>query len=152
MDVGSKPKKAVELRKPRLPKKPEPVEPTNYTESTVVDSETPITDQSKLKELFTAWMSAEEEESKKIADPEPVQLPQQITTEPSQPQQITSTETEEKAEALPVSKSCFGYLSRREKGTVIPDTCIECTDSLNCMLSQYNKSGASVKEISKWYK
>lgn len=46
----------------------------------------------------------------------------------------------------------FGYLSQREKGEGIPDTCIECPKSLSCMLSEYYKTQESVKEIKKWYK
>jgi hypothetical protein len=45
----------------------------------------------------------------------------------------------------------FGYLSQREKGVNIPNTCIECPDSLDCMLSEYYKKEENVKEIKKWY-
>ena len=45
----------------------------------------------------------------------------------------------------------FGYLSQREKGEGIPDGCIECAQSLSCMLSEYYKAEKSVKEIKKWY-
>ena len=45
----------------------------------------------------------------------------------------------------------FGYLRQREKGEGIPDTCIECSKSLDCMLSEYYKKEESVKEIKKWY-
>jgi len=44
----------------------------------------------------------------------------------------------------------FTYLASREKQEEIPDTCLECPRSLDCMLSNY-KSEDSVVEISKWY-
>ncbi len=53
----------------------------------------------------------------------------------------------------PSSSGCqygFGYLSQREKGQGIPDTCIECPKSLSCMLSEYYKK-EEIKEIKKWY-
>jgi hypothetical protein len=78
------------------------------------------------------------------APPEPTEIPQ--------PQQITTAEFEKTEEPLRSCQYHFGYLSHREAGAGIPDTCIECPDSLNCMLSQYDKSRKSVREISKWYK
>ncbi len=45
----------------------------------------------------------------------------------------------------------FGYLSEREKGEGIPNTCVECSKSIDCMLSKVHKSNESVKEIKKWY-
>ncbi len=44
----------------------------------------------------------------------------------------------------------FSYLASREKQEEIPDICLECPKSLDCMLSNY-KSEDSVVEISKWY-
>jgi hypothetical protein len=45
----------------------------------------------------------------------------------------------------------FGYLSQREKRTEIPETCVACPKSLDCMLSEYYNSEETVKEIKKWY-
>ena len=47
-------------------------------------------------------------------------------------------------------KYYFGYLASREKQKEIPETCLECPRSLDCMLSNY-KSEDTVGEISKWY-
>jgi len=46
----------------------------------------------------------------------------------------------------------LGYLSERDKGETIPSSCIECSKSLECMLSKVHKSNKSVKEIKKWYR
>ena len=46
----------------------------------------------------------------------------------------------------------FGYLSERDKGDEIPNTCVECSKSLDCMLSKVRESNESVKEIKKWYR
>ena len=45
----------------------------------------------------------------------------------------------------------FGYLSQRDKGEGIPETCFGCPKSIECMLSEYNRSKDSVEEIKKWY-
>jgi hypothetical protein len=50
-----------------------------------------------------------------------------------------------------VCKFYFGYLGKREKGEGIPETCLECNKSLDCMLSEYYKSEDTVAEIKKWY-
>lgn len=44
----------------------------------------------------------------------------------------------------------FGYLADREKQEGIPDPCLECPRSLDCMLTNY-KSENTVTEIGKWY-
>jgi chromosome segregation ATPase len=45
----------------------------------------------------------------------------------------------------------FGYLSDRDKGEEIPNACVECSKSLDCMLSKVHQSNKTVKEIEKWY-
>jgi hypothetical protein len=50
-----------------------------------------------------------------------------------------------------VCKYYLGYLSQRDKGEGIPETCVECNKSLDCMLSEYYKSENTVAEIKKWY-
>jgi hypothetical protein len=45
----------------------------------------------------------------------------------------------------------FGYLSQRNKEEVIPEICFGCLKSIECMMSEYNKSKESVEEIKKWY-
>jgi len=52
------------------------------------------------------------------------------------------------------TKSCqhwYGYLSQREKGIQIPEECIECDKSLECLLGQCYESPKAVTEIKKWY-
>ena len=44
----------------------------------------------------------------------------------------------------------FGYLADREKQEGIPDPCLECPKSLDCMLTKI-KSERTVTEIGKWY-
>ena len=45
----------------------------------------------------------------------------------------------------------FGYLSQRNKEEVIPETCFGCLKSIECMMSEYNKTKETVEEIKKWY-
>ena len=55
---------------------------------------------------------------------------------------------------FPSSSDCqygYGYLSQRDKDEGIPDTCLECPRSLDCMLAEYHKKEETVKEIKKWY-
>ena len=65
--------------------------------------------------------------------------------------QLTISEEEVDAPSDSRCKHYFGYLGQREKGEGIPDTCLECLKSLDCMLSDYNKSTKTVEEIKKWY-
>lgn len=45
----------------------------------------------------------------------------------------------------------FGYLSEKNKNETVPETCFGCPKSLECMLSEFNKSQESLEEIKKWY-
>ena len=45
----------------------------------------------------------------------------------------------------------FGYLSQRNKEEVIPESCFGCLKSIECMLSEFNKTKETVEEIKKWY-
>jgi len=45
----------------------------------------------------------------------------------------------------------FGYLGEKNKNESIPETCFECPRSIDCMLSEFNKSQESLTEIKKWY-
>jgi len=89
------------------------------------------------------------ESSKILVASEQTQSPQPkpIAVIPTQPS------SEETKTVSPSSSDCqysFGYLSQREKGEGIPDSCIECPRSLSCMLSEYYKK-EEIKEIKKWY-
>ena len=45
----------------------------------------------------------------------------------------------------------FGYLGNRENGEEIPNECIECPKSIECMLKEKEYSERAKKEINKWY-
>jgi hypothetical protein len=45
----------------------------------------------------------------------------------------------------------LGYLNQREKGETIPETCIVCPKSVECLLSESDSSKEDEKEIKKWY-
>lgn len=45
----------------------------------------------------------------------------------------------------------FGYLGQRASGEGIPDECIECEKSVECMLEKEAYSPEAVKEIKKWF-
>jgi len=45
----------------------------------------------------------------------------------------------------------FGYLGERSKGEEIPDECITCEKTVECMLSKLKKSETAIKEIKNWY-
>ena len=66
-------------------------------------------------------------------------------------QQSTPKDETTVSSSSPGCKYGFGYLSQREKGTEIPETCVACPKSLDCMLSEYYNSKETVKEIKKWY-
>ena len=112
----------------------------------------------------------EEPQAKKIvAKPVQTQTPTLKPTEPkivepkivepevkqSKPQTPTPKSiVKEEKEGNPSDQVCryyLGYLSQRDKGEGIPETCVECNKSLDCMLSEYYKSENTVAEIKKWY-
>ncbi len=45
----------------------------------------------------------------------------------------------------------FGFLREKGKNEVVPETCFGCSKSIDCMLSEFNKSQKSLEEIKKWY-
>jgi hypothetical protein len=98
--------------------------------------------------------------------PKPISLSQKSETQPATPSQIQIKEPEPKqkdqtlkpaiAEDNPKtteSSGCqyyFGYLGNRQKNEAIPETCLACPNSLDCMLSKHKLTN-SVQEIKKWY-
>ena len=83
--------------------------------------------------------------------PEDVQMEEPTAAEPNPSQQPSNIE---EAPITPSVSGCqygFGYLAQREK-EAIPDACIPCPRSVDCMLSEYHKSENAVKEIKKWYR
>jgi len=45
----------------------------------------------------------------------------------------------------------FGYLGERESGEGIPEECVECEKSIECMLRKEDYSPNAAKEIKKWF-
>jgi hypothetical protein len=115
-------------------------------------SETAIqapTSQPKAEELCEPEKEPEIVEQVAAARQTPVPTQNPVVLAPMQP--VVAIET---IAVTTTSSGCqygFGYLRQREKGKGIPDTCIECSKSLDCMLSEYYKKEESVKEIKKWY-
>ena len=93
----------------------------------------------------------EPEIAEQVATAEQISVPTQdpVVLAPLQP--VVAIETITVATPSSGCQYGFGYLRQREKGEGIPDTCIECSKSLDCMLSEYYKKEESVKEIKKWY-
>jgi len=89
--------------------------------------------------------------NEQIIAPEQIQAPTQETSMFAPMQQGAVAETKTVTTSSSVCQYGFGYLSQREKGESIPETCIECAKSLECMLSEYYKAEKGVKEIRKWY-
>ena len=84
----------------------------------------------------------EVEKTKKVRNPE---------TRPLEMAPTEQSALSEDATKPPGCKHNFGYLGSRKKGEVIPDACLECPKSLDCVLFDYYKSKESVAEIKKWY-
>jgi type IV secretory pathway VirB10-like protein len=87
----------------------------------------------------------------KVVEPK-VEEPKAI--EPKPQSQMPKSLGQEEKENHPSDQVCkyyLGYLSQRDKGEGIPETCVECNKSLDCMLSEYYKSEKTVSEIKKWY-
>jgi hypothetical protein len=100
------------------------------------------------------------------ATPKPASLSQKPETQPVTPSQIQIKESQPKQTDKTLkpaitgdnpktaeSSGCqyyFGYLGNRQKNESIPETCLDCPNSLDCMLSKH-KLRNSVQEIKKWY-
>ena len=142
----SKTRKVVTHRKSKK------VEPTDLPDKGVIYREDTEKKLARAFETLRVALTGKKKDAcEKIDDLESAQLQQQETTELPPPQQITTAETEKVPDPSLGCQYGFGYLSSKDRGTKIPDSCIECPDSLNCMLSKNHKSGESVKQISKWY-
>jgi hypothetical protein len=89
--------------------------------------------------------------SEKVVNLEQVDSSQQKPIAPAPSQEIAKVEEKRVPESSLGCNHVFGYLGHRGRGEKIPDACIECPVSLKCLLSDYYRSGESVKEISKWY-
>jgi hypothetical protein len=90
-------------------------------------------------------------ESKEVEKPKQVQNQEPKPIEMAPTEQPSISEEEENTPSDSGCKHYFGYLSHRQKGEGIPNTCLDCPKSLDCMLSDYYKSKEPVEEIKKWY-
>lgn len=104
------------------------------------------------QELNTSEQKDEESESPITPDQFPVPVAQPVTVEIVPIQKADTIETTKISQSSSECEYGFGYLSQRGKGEAIPETCVECSKSLDCMLSKIYKKDQSVKEIKKWYK
>jgi hypothetical protein len=89
--------------------------------------------------------------------PEPQSAtPSQIQIKEPQPKQTVQTLKSDitgdnsKTAKSPGCQYYFGYLGNRQKNESIPETCLDCPNSLDCMLSKHELRN-SVQEIKKWY-
>jgi hypothetical protein len=88
----------------------------------------------------------------KAVEPKAVE-PKAVEPKPQSPMpKSLGKEEKENHPSDQVCKYYLGYLSQRDKGEGIPETCVECNKSLDCMLSEYYKSEKTVAEIKKWYR
>ncbi len=90
------------------------------------------------------------EVSQEAVSPKQSQLPKQEVEKP-RVQETKALEVTTVSQSSPDCQYFFGYLGQRKKGEEIPNQCIECAKSLNCMLSSYYAKEESVEEIKKWY-
>ena len=134
-------KKSVKLKKQKMVKADNSERPTPEVQ--------PASIEPPLEELFVP--EKEPEGSEEAILLEQVQMPQQEKVEMPPVQQTKTLEAETVSQASSNCQYGFGYLGQRKKGEEIPDTCIECPKSLNCMLSDYYKKEESMAEIKKWY-
>jgi hypothetical protein len=98
--------------------------------------------------------------------PKPTYLEHNSETQPATPSQIQIKEpqpkqtdqtlkpaiTEDNSKTTKGSgcQYYFGYLGDRQKNEAIPETCLDCPNSIDCMLSKHELRD-SVQEIKKWY-
>jgi hypothetical protein len=93
--------------------------------------------------LETERKETEKREQVKSKAPKPI--------EPSQTEQPAASAEEGNKPSDSGCKHYFGYLSQRKKGEGIPESCLGCPRSLDCMLSDYYNSKEPIEEIKKWY-
>ncbi len=112
------------------------------------------TDNSRISAQEQNSLEQKQEENKASIIPEnvPVPVAQPVTIELVQTQKVDVVQTKSASQSSSGCEYGFGYLSQRGRGEAIPDTCVECPKSLDCMLSRIYEKDQSVKEIKKWYK
>ena len=111
----------------------------------------------KAEQLKAKQIKADLEAKQLLAERKETEKSQQIESnapnliEPFQTVQPAVNAEEVNKPSNPNCKHYFGYLGSRKKGEGIPESCLECPKSLDCMLGDYYKSKESVAEIKKWY-
>ena len=138
------------VRKVSTQRKPKILEPEGFQEVKTLDIQV-VSDQTALEERSATSTENKIELSERVVNLEQVQTLQQKPSELASSEEIETVERKKLPESSLGCKHVFGYLGHRGKGEKIPDACIECPVSLKCLLSDYYRSGESVKEISKWY-
>ena len=138
------------VRKVSTQRKPKILEPEGFQELKTLDIQV-VSDQTALEERSATSTENKIELSERVVNLEQVQTFQQKPSELASSEEIATVERKKLPESSLGCKHVFGYLGHRGKGEKIPDACIECSVSLKCLLSDYYRSGESVKEISKWY-
>jgi len=138
------------VRKVSTQRKPKILEPEGFQEVKTLDIQV-VSDQTALEERSATSTENKIELSERVVNLEQVQTLQQKPSELASSEEIETVERKKLPESSLGCKHVFGYLGHRGKGEKIPDACIECPVSLKCLLSNYYRSGESVKEISKWY-
>ena len=126
------------------------VEPEGFQELGTLDIQV-VRDQPQLEERCATSTEEKIELSEKVVNLELVQPSQQKPSELVPSKEIATVDRKKPSESSLGCQHVFGYLGHLGRGEKIPDACIECPVSLKCLLSDYYKSGESVKEISKWY-
>ena len=137
-------------RKVLTRRKSKTVETEDFQELRTLDIQV-VSGQLAPEERCAASTEEKIELSAKVVNLEQANPSQQKPIELDPSQEIAKLEEKRVPESSLGCKHVFGYLGHREKGEKIPDACIECPVSLKCLLSDYYRSGESMKEISKWY-
>ena len=133
--------KSAKPRKPKTTKRPaEVVVSTKIDESQV-----------SLQEQNTSEQKDEDSELSITPNTASVQVAQPNNIEFIQTPKKSVTETGKSSKSSSECEYGFGYLSQRDKGEAIPETCVECPKSLDCMLSRIYEKDQSAKETKKWY-
>ena len=107
--------------------------------------------QVSLQEQNTSEQKDENSELSITPNTASVRVAQPNNVEPIQTPKTSVTETRESSKSSSECEYGFGYLGQRGKGEAIPETCVECPKSLDCMLSRIYEKDQSVKEPKKWY-
>ncbi len=127
--------------------KQEKVKPDKNQEPQTIDL-TPSQQATTSIESTSLKKPEEKEEFKTI---KPAQMEEVNTIDYIFNTKSQNTVKEQTQSSDPQCQHFFGYLSEKNHGEEVPETCFACPKSVECMLNEYNKSKESVEEIKKWY-